>query len=152
MYQGSMFLATLLQWYICSASTHRAGERHAVHAHGARLLNECTTKEVSLRTYWGVDLLCPQIHTIHSMKFSKISMLSRQICLLLNFQTWNFTCAQCTYQSHIQQCLYICVNHFKVSAQTIGRKMNKRGMLVRKKMLEVKIGDDAVVQAKVSML
>ena len=27
--------------------------------------------------------------------------------------------------------------------------MNKRGMLVRKKILEVKIGDDAVVQAKV---
>jgi hypothetical protein len=24
-----------------------------VHARGARLLNECTTKEVSLRTYWG---------------------------------------------------------------------------------------------------
>ena len=33
---------------------HRAGE---VHTRGARLLNECTTKEVSLRTYWGVDLL-----------------------------------------------------------------------------------------------
>ena len=29
--------------------------------------------------------------------------------------------------------------------------MNKRGMLVRKKMLEVKIGDDAVVQLKYAL-
>ena len=29
-----------------------------VHTRSARLLNKCTTIKVSLRTYWGVDLLC----------------------------------------------------------------------------------------------
>ena len=48
---GVEFLTTLVYMYICSASTHRTGKRRAVHTHNARLLNECTTKEVSLGTH-----------------------------------------------------------------------------------------------------
>ena len=46
-----MFLAAPLKRYICSASTHHAGECCAVHARGARLLNKCTATMGPLRTY-----------------------------------------------------------------------------------------------------
>ena len=50
----SMFLATFLQWYICSASAHHGRALRGVRrrsAHSACQLNKCTAKEVSLRTY-----------------------------------------------------------------------------------------------------
>ena len=35
-----MFLATRMKWYTCSASTHHAGEHHAVHARGCALAEQ----------------------------------------------------------------------------------------------------------------
>ena len=54
----SMLLATLLQWYIFSASAHSRHALHCIRRRGACQLNKCTTKEVSLRTY------CPNTFTV----------------------------------------------------------------------------------------
>ena len=54
----SKLLASRTQQYICSASTHRADRRYAVHARGARVLNKCTTTMGPVRTY------CPNTFTV----------------------------------------------------------------------------------------
>ena len=74
-YYDSIFLATLMKWYICSASTN-----NAVNATQCTpgVLNKCTTTEGSLRTYY------PYTFTVGPVQQSRTKMATELLNSLVS--------------------------------------------------------------------